>query len=270
LLHNNAKDSIQINPFHVNFYPHFKSFADVFATTSLKVNDAALTVYKNRKKTLQERITFDLTNFRIEDQPSKGFLHAEDFSFNIQDIIKEDAKKLYQFTVGQTEYSSKDDRFTARDLKVVPNLTKEKFNERNGFQTDYFNGEIESLEITHPNIERWFEKGELAGRNMSVIGLDFDIYRDKRLPFDEKRRPKMLQDMIKELPYPIRVDSLNLVDAKIRYTEQPPLGDAMGVVKFTNLYVCLNGLSGSMSIDIRDGGHFYTFEYSLAVEPADD
>jgi hypothetical protein len=32
----------------------------------------------------------------------------------------------------------------------------------------------------------------------------------------------------------------------------------------------LAGLSGSMSIDIRDGGHSYTFEYSLAVEPADD
>jgi Protein of unknown function (DUF3224) len=29
----------------------------------------------------------------------------------------------------------------------------------------------------------------------------------------------------------------------------------------------LTGLSGTMSIDIRDGGHFYEFEYSLAEAP---
>jgi hypothetical protein len=239
ILYNNARDSIQINPFDVNIYPHFKSFADVFATKSLKVHEAGLTVFKNGRKTIQEKITFDLTNFRIDEKPSKGFLHATDFSFSIQNTRRQDARNLYQFSIGESEYSSQKDRFTARDIRIIPSLSKEKFNRQNGFQSDYFQGKLDSVVVSKPNIQRWFDKGELAGKELSVIGLDMDIYRDKRLPFDEKRRPMMLQDLIKKLPYPIQLDSLKLIGARIRYNEQPPLGEEIGYVKFSNLDVCL-------------------------------
>ena len=239
LMYNNAKDSLQVNPFKVNIYPHFKSFADVFATKSLKVNEASLTVLKNGKKSLEEKFNFNLTDFRIDDKPSNGFLHSADFSFSIQNIKRQDGDKLYHFSIGESKYSSANDRFIARDIRIIPSLSREKFNEQNGFQTDYFKGKIDSVVIRHPNIQRWFDKGELAGQDMSVVGLDFDIYRDKRLPFDETKRPKMLQDLIKALPYPTQIDSLILIGAKIHYTEQPPLGDEPGAIKFSNLKASL-------------------------------
>ena len=239
LLYNNAKDSIHFNPYNVNFYSHFKSFADVFATKNLKVNDAVLTVIKKGQKIRQDKITFDITNFRIDEKPSKGFLHSADFSFSIQNVVRQDARKLYQFSIGESKYSSKNNRFTAKDIRITPTLTRDKFNSQNGFQSDYFNGKLDSVVIGQPNIERWFDKAELAGKNMSVIGLNMDIYRDKRLPFDERRRPKMLQDLIKTLSYPIQIDSLKLVNARIIYTEQPLLGDEVGLLKFSKLNVCL-------------------------------
>lgn len=239
LLYNNAKDSIRINPFNVNIYSHFKSFADIFTTKNLKVNDGTLTVIKNGQKTLQDNITFDLTNFKIDNKPSSGFLHSEDFSFSIQNIKQQDSQKLYLFTIGDSKYSSKNNRFTAKDIRIIPTLTREKFNSQKGFQSDYFTGKIDSVVIGQPNIERWFDKAELTGKEMSVIGLNMDIYRDKHLPFDDRRRPKMLQDLIKTLPYPIQIDSLKLTDAKIIYTEQPPLGDEVGLLKFSKLNVCL-------------------------------
>lgn len=248
LLYNNAKDSLKINPFNVNIYPHFKSFADVFAAKDLKVNNAGLTIFKNGKKTLQEKITFNLTNLRIDNKPAKGFLHAADFSFSIQNILRQDDRKLYRFTIGASQYSSKNDRFTSSDIRITPTLSKEKYNRQNDFQSDYFDGKIDSVVISHPNIERWFDLGELAGTNMSVNGLDMNIYRDKRLPFNEKRRPLMLQDLIKTLPYPIQVDSLNLIDAGIKYSEQPTLGDEEGHINFSNLNVSLKPFT-NMTVD---------------------
>ena len=251
MLYNNIKDTSKINPFNVNIFPHFKSFADVFATKSLKVNDAALTVFKNGQKKLQEKISFNLSNFRIDEKPSKGFLHAADFSFKIQNIQRQDAKKLYRFIIGELEYSSKNDHFTARNIQIIPNLSKEKFNTLNGFQSDYFKGKLDSVVISQPNIHSWFDKGEMEGKAMSVIGLDIDIYRDKRVPFDEKRRPKMLQDMIKALPYPIQIDSLKLVNARIQYTEQPHLGDEEGNIKFSNMNVCLKPFTNMKTSDSK-------------------
>lgn len=238
-LYNNAKDSIKINPFKVNLYSHFDSFSDVFATKSLRVKDAGLTVIKNGNKVIQEKISFDLNNLRIDNKPSSGFLHAADFAFSIKDIKRQDKQKLYQFSIGQTKYSSKNNRFTASDVRIIPTLSKEQFNRQNGFQSDYFSGKIDSVVIDRPNIRRWFENGEVTGRYMSANGLNMDIYRDKRIPFDNKRRPQMLQDMIKELPYPVSIDSLKLVNSIITYTEQPLQGEATGQVKFSNIDVCL-------------------------------
>jgi hypothetical protein len=239
LLYNNAKDSMEINPYKVNLYPHFESFTNVFATKSLIVKDADVTVIKNGQKKVQEKITIDLSNFRIDNKPSAGFLHATDFSFRIPNINRQDVRKLYQFTIGESEYSSKNNRFTARNIRVIPNFSKEKFNKQTGYQSDYYSGKLDSIVISQPNIRRWFDKKELVGKCMSINGLNIDIYRDKRVPFDEKRRPKMLQDMIKTLPYPIQIDSLKLIDSNIKYSEQPVQGDKEGQIRFSNLQICL-------------------------------
>ncbi len=239
VLYNNTKDSTKIDPFKVNLYPHFESFADVFETKNLKVTEADLSVFKNGVKKMREKVTFDLSNFRIENKPSSGFLHSTDFSFKVQNTKYQDKKKLYQFTIGSSEYSSKDDRFLAKDIRLIPNLSKEKFNRQSGFQNDYFEGKLDSVSISQPNIRRWFEKAELAGKFMTVRGLNIDIYRDKRLPFDDTRRPEMLQDMIKDLPYPVQIDSLRLINASIKYSEQPELGDKVGKISFSDINVTL-------------------------------
>lgn len=239
LLYNNNKDSMTIDPFKVNLYPHFESFADVFATKSLKVNDADLSIFKNGQKKIQEKITFGLSNFRIENKPSTGFIHSTDFSFSVQNAKHQDKKKFYQYAIGSSEYSSKSNRFVARDIRLTPNFSKERFNKQTGYQADYYEGKIDSVVISQPNLRLWFEKNELAGKFMSVRGLDFDIYRDKRLPFDETRRPEMLQDMIKSLPYPVQIDSLRLINAGINYVEQPEKGDKEGKISFSNINVTL-------------------------------
>jgi hypothetical protein len=236
---NNKADSVKINPFRINFYPHFESFANVFATKNLKVNNADIAIFKNGKRTFQEKITFNLTNFRIDQTPPKGFLHSTDFSFRIQDIQRQDKKKQYQVTVASAEYSSASDRFVARNLRLTPTMSKERFNKQNGVQSDYFQGKLDSVVISQPDVKRWFEKEELSGKFMSANGLNMDIYRDKRLPFDEKRRPQMLQEIIKGITHPFQIDSLKLINAKINYSEQPEIGDEAGQIGFSQINVRL-------------------------------
>jgi len=238
-LFNNAKDSIKINPYNVNLYSHFESFADIFSTKSLKVNDIGLTVIKNGNRFVQEKISFDLTNFRIDNKPSSGFLHADDFAFSIQNFKRQDAGKNYLYTIGNSSYSSINDRFSAINLQITPLVGKDQFNRQKGYQTDYFKGKIDSVSIEHPDIKRWFENNEIKGSNMSAKGMVMDIYRDKRLPFNNNRRPKMLQDMIKELPYPISIDSLKLINSTINYIEKPDQGEETGQIKFSGINVTL-------------------------------
>jgi len=234
-LFNIAKDSIKINPFKVNLYPHFESFADVFSSKLVNVIDANITVFKNGQKKLQEQVSMNLIKVRIDSKPSQGFIHSADFSFKIPNLKKQ--TKLYQYIIGETSYSSGNNRFTAKDIHIIPNFSREDHQKQVGFQSDYFSGKIDSVSISQPNIRRWFDKEELAGKYLSINGLDLNIYRDKQLPFDESRRPKMVQDMIKSLKIPVSVDSLILANAKVAYTERTATGDLEGKIGFSKIHV---------------------------------
>lgn len=236
-LFNNTKDSLKFNPFKVNLYPHFESFADVFYSKSLQVNKASVTVLQSGKPKLQENISLNLSKVRIENKPSQGFIHAAEFSFQIPNLVRH--TKLYQFNIGETSYSSGNNRFTAKDIHIVPNFTKDGHQKKVGFQSDYFYGKIDSVFISQPNIRRWFDNDEMTGKYLSVNGLNINIYRDKKMPFDESRRPKMLQDLIKTLPYPVAIDSLVLNNSNISYSERTATGDREGKVRFSDIKLCL-------------------------------
>lgn len=232
-LNDNTKDSLKMNPFKTNLYPYFESFAKIFASKSIHINNAELNIFKNNQKKFQQTVTFDLNNVRIENKPSAGFLHAVDFSFKIPGIVRQ--MKYNRLVIGETAYSSKSDIFRARHIDIIPNYTREKQQAIAGFQSDYFSGKIDSVIVYQPDIRKWFGQEELDGRNLEFDGLNLNIFRDKRLPFNENQRPKMVQEMIKSLKYPVMFDSLTLKKSSVTYEEQPETGESAGKIWFTNI-----------------------------------
>jgi hypothetical protein len=245
-IQNNTKDSLKFDPFKINLYSHFESFANVFAANSLSVNDADLTFSRYGKTTFHELISFGLTGLKIDNKPSQGFLHAKDFSFRIPDLTRQ--KKLYKYTVGDLDYSSKGDRFTAKNIKIIPLYSRENYQQKAGFQSDYFEGKIDSMCFKKPDIRRWFDKEELISKSISVNGLNLDIYRDKRTPFNEKQRPGMLQDLIRNSGHAFLIDSVKLVNSKVTYIEQPAISDNEGKIRFSDIQASLAPVSNIKSI----------------------
>lgn len=242
---NNSKDSVKFDPFKVNLYAHFESFADVFASKSLQVNDANVTFFKNGRMNLNEHISFDLTGLLIDNKPSQGFMHAKDFSFHIPDLSRQ--RKLYKYDISDISYSSKKNRLTAKNIRIKPVLNRSDFQKKVEFQSDYFDGKIDSVCFDKPNIKRWFDQDELFSKMVSVNGLDLDIYRDKRTPFNEKQRPQMLQDLIKSTDFSYRIDSLKLNNSEVTYIEQPVISDSEGSIRFSGIQARLMPLTNIKS-----------------------
>jgi len=233
MLFNNAKDSVRFNPFEINLYQHFESFADAFTSKSVNVKNLDISIFKNAKKTLQEKMDFNLSNVKIDQSPSKGFMHSLDFSFRIPETKRK--SKLYQYSVGESSYSSGTDCFTARNIRIIPIFSPEQHQQQLKYQSDYFSGEIDSVRILQPDIKRWFDKNEIVGKSMVIDALNLDIYRDKRMPFNEAQRPKMVQDLIKTITYPVFIDSLALRKSAVTYREQPVEGEEEGRIGFTQI-----------------------------------
>lgn len=242
---NNTRDSVKFNPYKVNLYPHFESFADVFSSKKLNINNASVTVFQGSQKKFQENVSLNLSKIRIDNKPSQGFIHASDFSFRIPDMVRQE--KLYRFSIGDMYYSSVNNRFTVKDIRIIPNFSKEVHQKKVGFQSDYFTGKIDSIFIVQPNIRRWFDRNEMTGKYLSVNGMNIDLFRDKQTPFDEKRRPKMLQDMIKSVSFPVSLDSLVLTGSRVSYSEKTATGDREGKIQFSGIHARLMPFSNIKS-----------------------
>lgn len=251
-----AKDSLKVNPFKVDLYPYFESFANVFFSKVLKVNNANISVFQAGQKKFQEDISFSLEKVRIDNKPAQGFMHSSDFSFSIPNIKRQG--KLYQYEADRTSYSSVNNTFTVTGIRIIPNFARDVHQKKVGFQSDYFSGKIDSIQILQPDIRRWFDKEELTGKYAGIFGLNLDIFRDKTQQFDESRRPKMLQDLIKSVKTPIAVDSLVLTRSKVAYTEKAATGNREGKIHFTNIRASLSPFTNMKN----SGGRFPDLKFS--------
>jgi hypothetical protein len=241
----NAKDSLKINPFKVSFYPYFESFADVFYSRVLKVNNANVSVYQSGQKKFQQSMSFNLEKVRIENKPSQGFMHSSNFSFTIPNLKEQG--KLYHFEADKSVYSSADNRFTISGIRIIPNFSTQVHQQKVGFQSDYISGKIDSIQVVQPDARRWFDKEELAGKYAGIFGLNLDLYRDKKMPFDESRRPKMLQDLIKSIKVPIVLDSLSLIRSSVNYSERAATGEREGKIRFNDIRLCISPFTNMKS-----------------------
>ncbi len=242
---NNGKDSVEFNPYKLNLYPYFESFADVFYANKLTVKTASVSITQGTNTKFQQIMDMSLSKIRIEDKPSTGFLHAQDFSFKIRNWTR--PEKFYQYKAAELGYSSARNVFTAKNIWIEPRYDKYDFSGKISYQTDHFSGKIDSVSMLQPQIKRWFDQKEITGKSLVVYGLDMNIFRDKRNPLDEKRRPKMLQEMIKSIQYPVSVDSIVLANAKIEYSERTPTSDGEGKIYFTDIQARLKPFSNIKS-----------------------
>lgn len=240
-LYNNARDSVKLNPFTLNLYPHFESFADVFASKKLSVNEVDLSIYKNGQKQFQEKISMNLTDVKIEKTRNNGFMHSGGFSFSVPNVKRQ--SKLYQYSADELQYSSSANQFIAKNIQITPRFSRENFQKQVGFQTDLFSGKIDSVIVVRPALREWFSGGEINGKSLSVNGLTLDIYRDKRIPFNENRRPGMLQDLIKSIKYPVSLDSVKLKNASVAYSERPATADSEGMIRFNQINATIQPFS---------------------------
>ena len=109
------------------------------------------------------------------------------------------------------------------------------------------------------DLKRWFEKQELVGKRLQFNGLNLDVYRDKRIDFNDKQRPAMPQDLIRNFDLKFYFDSLEMSNANISYSEQIEESPEAGRVDFKNVNArlkpfsnvpYLTGNSGKTQLDV--------------------
>ncbi|MBI1316757.1 hypothetical protein GC167_07845 [bacterium] len=134
---------------------------------------------------------------------------------------------------GSIGYDSKDNKLSLRALKM--NYTRDwvLLSREMGEQKDLYELEFDSLDLTGIRaLNRIFDDLEIDAKKLQISGLQFNDYKNKNLPLKKTDYKPMFHGMVRRIPVPVQLDTLEIRNSRIEYREIAEHYDKPGVIVF--------------------------------------
>lgn len=159
------------------------------------------------------------------------------------------------------------------DLSIATQMPIQAYNKMLSHERDHYDLVISSIDFPFPNISKNGDSVQLQLPKLALQHPDFKVYRDKLMPDD--RTPKtLLSAKLRNLPFQLGIDSVQVSNGRIKYTERTEYYNEGGSIYFSNLDVLAtqvgNSYPKSDTLTIRGKGTFMNqasldFDWRLPV-----
>ncbi len=128
-----------------------------------------------------------------------------------------------------------DSLIIANNFSLIPQKEKYDFAPEIGYQTDWIKIENKEIRLEKIDFNKLVLQRIVEAQKLIIDNLDVSVFRDKRLKPAPNIYKKLPQERLLELPFPVRLDSVELHDADVVYQEQAEKAVSPGEVYFTHL-----------------------------------
>ena len=88
------------------------------------------------------------------------------------------------------------------------------------YTSEIYDLTVGSVKLTAIDLRRLINDGELSIDSVEVEQLNLAILMDKRLPFNEERRPKLPNEVLQNMKFPLYIGKIFLKDSYLKYQEK--------------------------------------------------
>lgn len=173
----------------------------------------------------------DFSGLSLETLLKKEF----QFDFpNFQMFLKD---SLNSVSVGRVAVNNEE--IVLKDVSYGPRFGKYQYTRKVGYQTDVASFQIPELRIIKPDLDKLFVQEILEADLVVLDGVVGEFFRDKRFEKPNYIFKPMPQELMKNIGFIARIDTLLVKDARIVYLEFPEKGMVPGEIYFSDLDVML-------------------------------
>jgi hypothetical protein len=196
-----------------------------------------------------DNINFSLTNGRTDPEiiKQKIPLSYDTYDFSAEQIFFDLGKfeTLEAQKLRVTETNAQLDTLTLRSK-----YSKKKLSRLIDTELDHIDLTIPKSKLHKINFgfkkDRFFFESEIGEMNFPVLKL----YRDK-VKLDNRTRKKMYSQLLRELPFDLKIDSVFVKDATLAYEEQTTYKTPAGRIFFDNINLTVENLSNFETTEKR-------------------
>ncbi len=142
--------------------------------------------------------------------------------------------ELYDLKAGEIGFDYSDSLLLVTEFELIPNFSKAEFGWKNGTQTDRFDISIDTLLASDIHFSNLMKHLDIRLGSLSLAGADINIYRDKNVPFDFSKYPKLPHQSLVGLPLSLLIDSIDISRVDLQYEELQEGEDAPGVIRLND------------------------------------
>ncbi|MFC2125311.1 hypothetical protein ACFLU5_10900 [Bacteroidota bacterium] len=154
----------------------------------------------------------------------------------------------YSLYIGDVEFSSLNKSVSVKNIELIPFTGKTEFAEHFEYQVTWMNIIRSNVDVHGINLNEALN-GNLVADKITISEADLEVYKDKNYPFDENNAPQLPISALKKAPFKVIVDSVEIENSIINYSEFAERGHNPGTIIFDDLNVLvLNVTNDSISI----------------------
>lgn len=166
----------------------------------------------------------------------------EGSNFNLN-VIKD-----FSLTARKIKYCNSKDNVSLEKIVFKNTLNKIAFTHQQRFEKEWYSVNVARVSIQSNNTLDWVDGGYVSIDKIKIEQPHITIYRDKRLENAIGKEKQLLSPMIRNLPVPILIDTIEAVQGTIKYQEVVEKGKKAGEISFTNFMLKAHHLTNIDSL----------------------
>lgn len=229
---------------NLDLFPFVEPYVNKIKVTQLQLQNIDLNFNWFNKKPINKRFNLSFNEINIaENEKSKNLLNSKEFKLSTTNLKTKSNDGFYEFTADSLIYNSRKHNALLKNIQVNPLFSLNEFHQKIEFQTDYLQVKTDFIELKDVDENLWIKENILNAKALIVGKTNIEIYRNKRLVFNQNQRPPWPQDLLMEIKQPFVFDSVILSPSTIKYSELLDLSDEPGYIEFNDLVFCTGILS---------------------------
>ncbi|TYP95526.1 protein of unknown function (DUF748) [Fodinibius salinus] len=174
---------------------------------------------------------------------SNKIITAKNIITDFRDLQYRTANGVYKLSTNQIVFSSFDSSMNIRSLQLKPQFDKASFPKQFKYETNRISLNIPTVEIQNLDPLQLNKANGITAQKVQINKPNLDIFKDKHAPFPPNRQPPLPQQMLKNIPFTLDIDSLSIENGNIKYSQLNPRADTTGYILFADLNADFTNLS---------------------------
>ncbi|UCE93461.1 MAG: hypothetical protein JSV73_11765 [Flavobacteriaceae bacterium] len=201
---------------------------DLIKFSNLKIK--LIDIQTDKVSFANKPLDFEVSGFKLKEvSPDYFKVSPINEQLEISRIHVDFPNSKYAFSAGSLRYHFGEDQLQIKGLKFKPMVNKLTLANSYIYNDEIYDLSIDEVKVFNLNTVSLLENEGVFIDSIQVFNADLEIYKDKRKPFDLKKRPQLPHQFLKTRKQPFLIQKIAVFQSKLGYEEKLDHGFLMRV-----------------------------------------